>query len=362
LAFGPNIAKSILMKFFIISLLLCLLVKSESCKALEIKDIINICQGQISSPQLTIIDSGFCEQFLLLELEHNFLQDLNPISAIHNNNCGKIEIFNKKNENDDRWKVRLYASHASTKYFNSDIKIQSSRYNVEIKDYAWAERTSREFFNPKHWKNGKHNPLQMIDEPTNTFTISLEKNNREFFLSIFHPKFIQEDNQIKHVNGTIDGVPVNGPQEINRPFDGYNQSPGEMELIRNQNTHRQYTIEIGAGHRFQLVKSKFGSIDYVPSVALGIMTGHNFSVVVKDGQWWDFDEFQEQYNIQGFGGSITNRLEFNSKNERVGLFYENKIALYRQEHGILDGVQNYNLGFISNSAGVKFRLKKPKIR
>ena len=94
-----------------------------------------------------------------------------------------------------------------------------------------------------------NNPLQMIDEPTNNFTISIEKDGNEFFLSAFHPKFLQADDQERYMKGTIDGTEVDGVYHINKPFDGYNQTPGEMELVRNENTYMQMIFEIGYGKR-----------------------------------------------------------------------------------------------------------------
>jgi len=54
------------------------------------------------------------------------------------------------------------------------------------------------------------------------------------------------------------------------------------------------------------------------------------------------------------------RIEFNSKKERVGVFYENKLAYYHQNHGFMDGSQKYNLGFMGNSFGLKFMIHNPK--
>ena len=115
---------------------------------------------------------------------------------------------------------------------------------------------------------------------------------------------------------------MDGVAPINTPFDGYNQTPGESELVRNQNTHKQMTFEMGYGHRFNLLDSKFGSIDYVPSIGVGVMVGENLTVMIKEGQWWEFDDYKDKHGIQGFGGSITNRLEFNTPKERFGVFYE----------------------------------------
>ena len=79
--------------------------------------------------------------------------------------------INTKNKIDDKWKLRLYLSHSFTKYYNTDIKFSSSRYNVKIKDYQWIERGSREFFQYEKWTEQGNNPLQMIDEPSNTFDL-----------------------------------------------------------------------------------------------------------------------------------------------------------------------------------------------
>ena len=327
------------MKTMLTSLLL-LLGFALKAQALDIKQ---LCDGKLTNlgkSPLVIIDKGFCAEYIKLELKSD------P------DDCPE---FTTK----DKWKIRLYASHSFTTYFNSDVTFRSSRYNVEIKDYEWAERGSREFFLPKTWKEEGNNPLQVIDEPTNTFVVSLEKDGHEFFLSAFHPKFLQQEGQKKHIKGTIDGFEVDGVADVNKPFDTYDQTPGESELVRNQNTHMQMTFEAGYGYRFKLLDSKFGNISYVPSIGLGVMVGQNLSVMVKEGQWWEFDEGLDKYGVQGFGGSITNRLEFNSKKERFGLFYENKLGYYRQEHGFLDGTQKYNLGYMGNSVGMKFMIYNP---
>jgi hypothetical protein len=275
-------------------------------------------------------------------------------------NCYSQYDINSRNKIDAKWKLRLYLSHSFTTYYNTDIKFSSSRYNVEIKDYQWIERGSREFFQYKKWTEQRNNPLQMIDEPSNTFVLSIEKNSHEIFLSVFHPKFLQNPEQIVYMKGTIDGVEVDGINNINRPFDGYNQFPGEMELVRNENTHREMLFEIGYGYRFKLLDAKIGNITYVPSMGLGLSCGQNLIVVVKEDDWWNYDKYRQKSEIQGFGGSLTNRIEFNTKKERFGIFYENKLSYYKQNHGFMDGNQKYNLKLIGNSVGIKFMIYNSK--
>ena len=271
-------------------------------------------------------------------------------------NCYSQYDINSRNKIDAKWRLRLYLSHSFTIYYNTDIKFSSSRYNIEIKDYQWIERGSRDFFQYKKLTEQRNNPLQMIDEPSNTFVLSIEKNSHEIFLSVFHPKFLQNPEQIVYMKGTIDGVEVDGIYEINRPFDGYNQFPGEMELVRNENTHREMLFEIGYGYRFKLLDAKIGNITYVPSMGLGLSCGKNLIVVVKEEDWWNYDKYRQKSEIQGFGGSLTNRIEFNPKKERFGIFYENKLSYYKQNHGFMDGNQKYNLKLIGNSFGIKFMI------
>ena len=280
--------------------------------------------------------------------------------ALSSINCYSQYDRNTPNKNNDEWKLRFYLSHSFTSYYNTDIKFSSSRYNVEIKDYQWTERGSREFFQYKKWTEQGNNPLQMIDEPSNTFVLSIERNSHEFFLSVFHPKFLQNPEQVVYMKGTIDGVEVDGIYNINRPFDGYNQSPEEMELVRNENTNAEILLEIGYGYRFKLIDDKIGKISYVPSIGVGLSCGQNLVVVIKENEWWDYDNYKQKSEVQGFGGSITNRIEFNTEKERFGIFYENKLSYYKKNHGFMDGNQKYHLKLIGNSVGVKFMIYNSK--
>ena len=271
-------------------------------------------------------------------------------------NCYSKYNINFPNKIDDKWELSLYLSHSFTTYYNTDIKFSSSRYNVEIKDYQWIERGSREFFQYKKWTEQGNNPLQMIDEPSNTFVLSIEKKSHEIFLSVFHPKFLQNPEQIVYMKGTIDEVEVDGIYNINRPFDGYNQSPGEMELVRNENTNGEILLEIGYGFRTKLINN----ITYISSIGTGLACGKNLIVVIKDDEWWEFDTYKKKLEVQGYGGSLTNRIEFNTKKYRFGIFYENKLSYYKQNHGFMDGNQKYDLKLIGNSIGIKFMINNLK--
>jgi hypothetical protein len=318
-----------------------------SAKASVGLDLVDFCRGQTStgeeSPSLKLVPLPEDD---LLFLDRGF--------------CSVFAETQKNDSTPDSWKVRVYASHSFTRYFNTDISFQSSRYTVEIKDYEWAERGSREFFTPREWAKPGSNPAQMLDEPTNTFTVSIEKDGHEFYLSAFHPKFLQAPGQIKQMSGVIDGVPVDQVQAVNEPFHGYNFRPGESKLGRNEFTYGQMLYEAGYGYRFTLIRSKIGNITYIPHVGVGLMAGRNLSVMVKAGEWWEFDESKTGLGVNGFGASGSNRIELNSRNEKFGVFYENRVGYYKMQSKFYDGTQKFNLGFVGNSVGVKFMLHHKK--
>ncbi len=306
------------------------------------RDLTSLCGLEPVPAGLVVIDDGFCHHYLESEAERLGKVVVAGLEAPKAHSaCTPAPSPTPK----DRWKIRLYASHSFTTYFNSDVKFDTSRYQVEIKDYEWAERGSRSYFNPKYWGEEGRNPFQFIDEPSNTFTLSIEKDGHEFFLTSFHPKYLQAQGQVKPMAGTIDGQQVNGVLPV--PF------------VENRNTYRQITLEAGYGHRFKLVDSRYGNLTYVPSVSAGVMIGGNVSRVRDPVTGEITPESQDAFRVQGLGGSLTNRLEFNTPKERFGVFYENKLSGFALKHGFEDGTQQYNLGFMGNSVGMKFMLYNP---
>ncbi|MBT7608254.1 MAG: hypothetical protein HN576_00765 [Bacteriovoracaceae bacterium] len=343
--------------------------KSDEHKIVAIEQFCTGPRVSIHGMNLVIDDKGFCKALAEIKKENkevdvDFVSDITSVlhqirnfSTISNfcpETMGNFQFG--ENVKKDKWKVRFYASHSFTTYFSTDMKIRSSRYNIDIDNYEWKERSSRHFFNPETWKEEGNNPFQVIDEPTNTFTLSIEKNGNEFFLSAFHPKFLQNDGQVKHVRGEVDGVPVDGMSMLESSNGGMNPADGQLGIIRNQNTHLEMMFEVGYGHRFKLLDGKAGSLVYIPSLAVGVTYGKNLTVVVKEGELWNYEDTLDKAGIQGVGGTVTNRIEFNTKKERFGVFYENRFSYYKQKHGYMDGTQQYDLKLMGNSVGIKFMI------
>ncbi|MBT7610939.1 MAG: hypothetical protein HN576_14350 [Bacteriovoracaceae bacterium] len=146
------------------------------------------------------------------------------------------------------------------------------------------------------------------------------------------------------------------PIDHNTEIDG-TLSPGDMTLVRNQNTAMEMMFEVGYGRRIKLLNGKAGSLVYTPSVALGVTTGRNISILRGAGE---LEHYTDKFKIQGFGGSITNRLEYNLPKERFGIFYENRLSYFHQKHGFADGTQEYDLKLMGNTVGIKFMIYNPK--
>ena len=146
------------------------------------------------------------------------------------------------------------------------------------------------------------------------------------------------------------------PIDHNTEIDG-TLSPGDMTLVRNQNTAMEMMFEVGYGRRIKLLNGKAGSLVYTPSVALGVTTGRNISILRGAGE---LEHYTDKFKIQGFGGSITNRLEYNLPKERFGIFYENRLSYFHQKHGFADGTQEDDLKLMGNTVGIKFMIYNPK--
>ncbi|MCE9506894.1 MAG: hypothetical protein K8R48_01065 [Alphaproteobacteria bacterium] len=310
----------------------------------------------------TAVPLFFNKSFTLPLAQTSFLNRKNPVSLLQNKNPAPLSIRTDLLKLPHAhhawdWQVRVYASHAFTHYFPSDIRIKTSRYDVKIDNYEWVERSSREFFNPKTWSKPGNNPFQVFDEPSNTYTLAFEKNAHVIFVSHFHPKFYQEPDQIRHIQGTIDGVAVDHTAPVNDALHGNYYLPGAMRLEDNKNTYLQMEFEAGYAHKFTLLDNKkFGKVLYVPGISAGVQTGRTRSAVIKDGERV---EYHEQYSLQGVGGSIRNKIEWRTPKERFGLFYENKTSLYHRKHELLDGTQEFNFCYTANTVGFSFSLYNP---
>jgi hypothetical protein len=266
----------------------------------------------------------------------------------HINTSKPVEI--KGTSKDGDWKFNFSMGFNRTKYADTDMHLKSSRVDATIKDFSFDERTSSDFYNPNNWEQPM-DAFRWIDEPTNSFTFSAEKNNNVYSITAFHPKFLKHTYQDKHVTGTIDGVAVDKVMPINEEFDGYNDQPGQMHLTRFENTHMQMDWQLGYGRNITIADThKYGKLVYTPSVYAGLTSGKHYDVYVKPGAYWDFDGSEDKMKIQGGNVAIGNKIKY--EYGRVNVFVENKFTFSHLEHQFMDGTAKYNMKYNATTFGL----------
>jgi len=293
------------------------------------------------------------------ELEMQKVCDsMNAMLMENNNNpIGPIELPQVDGEG-NKWNFRIYFGYTRSRYFNSrEVSLNSSRVNVVVKDFEWKERHSFEYFS---WDSIKQpgNTFRFIDEPTNSFGFSMEKKNNVIFLSVFHMKWLFNNTQVKHVSGTLDGVSVDKVMPVNEPFDGYNAQPGEMNLLRLENTFWNINPQIGYGRKIELISSKkFGNLSYTPSVQVGLMIGSSYSAYTVKGGYWDSDHKEQGIQYKGTSLTAGHRLDY--EKGRVGVFLDQKYSSSNIKHDFLDGSAKYRLNFSPVTFGLSVKINQP---
>ena len=273
-----------------------------------------------------------------------------------------IEV-RQKDQDGNEWKIRFNFGFARTSYLPTDMKLQSSRLNVVIKDFEFEERTSASYYNPKNWESFQ-DAFRWIDEPTNTWAFSAEKKNNVFYLNVSHPKFLKVGYQDKHVRGTVDGVAVDQVMPINEKFDGFNDQVGQMHLTRFENTHKQMDWQIGYGRKFVVFDGKkSGQLSYTPQAFVGLSSGQPVTIYQKEGQYWDYDEHVDRMHVLGTNASVWQMLEY--KRGRVGVYASQKFTVAHIKQGFMDGKAEFDVKYVNPiTFGVTFdlatiRVKKP---
>lgn len=145
---------------------------------------------------------------------------------------------------------------------------------------------------------------------------------------------------------------------INEEFDGYNNQPGEMYLVRFENTHKQMDWQIGYGRQFVIFDNKkAGKLTYTPHVAVGATTGKHLTVYTKKGEYWEFDEYSKD-EFQGFNVTAGHKLEY--QYGRVSAFVDQRFTHSQLSHQFMDGTATYKMNYMPVTVGVGFDIYKFK--
>ena len=263
----------------------------------------------------------------------------------------------KKDDNGSEWKIRFHFGFSRTDYAKTDLHINNSLMNVVVKDVVFSERTSDSHYNPANWE-GFTTAFKWIDEPTNTFALSLEKGKNNFYLTVFHPKFLKS---VLYKETQVDGVSSFEFKDIYERDDFSQVIPEGYNMLYLGNTHYNMNWQVGYGRQFSIFDSKkWGKLTYVPKADIGIATGKARSVRIVPGVAWD--DYIDDHKIQGYNASIGHRLEYSRGN--TSLFVDHKTIINHLEHGFYDGTVEYNLRSSPLTFGIGFQVfnkKKPKI-
>ena len=193
-------------------------------------------------------------------------------------------VLDKKDEHGNSWKIRFNFGFSRTDYAPTHLNIKSGVINIVVKDVEMHERTSNSYYNPANWTE-LQNAAQWIDEPTNTFTFSLEKNKNTFYLSVFHPKYLKS---VVYSTKEVNGAPVYTVSPIGES-DNFSQTiPEGNNMLYLGNTHYNMIWQVGYGRQFVIFDTKkAGKLSYTVKGDVGINTGKARSVHIIPGVAWN---------------------------------------------------------------------------
>lgn len=294
------------------------------------------CNEAASFPSSDILSSEIKSMLLIVDDDNQKESACDAIKTLAARETPPI-IISKKDDEGNIWKIKFYFGFTRTDYANTDMHLKTSDMDIVIKDFEFEERTSASYYRLPDL-NKLEDSLRWIDEPTNTFTLSLEKNKNTFYLTVFHPKFLKKTDQQKQVTGTLDGSPIDSKIDLEK----------DLGWSYFGNTYRQLDWQIGYGRKFTLLDNGKGVLSYTPRVDAGISTGLNLSKFRGE------EKVDGNGRIMGANGSLGHRLEF--EKGRYHVFVDQKFTMSHLKHGFMDGTAEYNMKYHHVTVGVGITL------
>jgi len=188
-----------------------------------------------------------------------------------------------------------------------------------LHDMPIKERTSMEYYKVWNAKNFGR-VFQFIDEPTNTFILSAEKNNNELSLTYVHPKYLttwawDEPGVGEHHNPNVRITGTHMGKEID---DYANIATGNHEnkdlpiIPEFRNTFRHIQVMLGYGRIFNILQSEQGSkinLNYTPNISVGVHVGNSFISYqpYEQGEQVWYSGFNSGVGLQGKSFTIGNK-------------------------------------------------------
>ncbi len=270
-------------------------------------------------------------------------------------------VLEVEDEDKEKWHIKFSFGYSRSKYYNSDVHVESSKVNGTFTDFKWQERHSYEYFKLDEIKK-PGNTFRFLDEPTSTFGLTLDKGHHVIMVSVFHLKYLKQNHQSTQFDGTINGQGVNGIVTENKPFDGnYNLDPSQMYLRRFENTYWNINPQIGYGYKINVAgNEKTGKLTYTPYAQGGFMAGTGFTAYKNDQDYWATDGYDQKLQVKGVSASAGQRVDY--QKGIVSVFVDQKFSAAKIDQPFLDGRAKYNLYFapVTFGVGVEIPTKKKK--
>ncbi len=268
--------------------------------------------------------------------------------------AGRLDgLFDGSAKKGGDWELRFSFGPVRTGYFNTDIKVKSSKIEGTFKDAQLSERHG--MHNYAFWDKSKvNNPFNWIDEPTNRYLLTAENKKRRYAvsLSVTHPKVLVVDegkvNQAVRFQGTIEGAPVDREIRINDYFSHWMMTYGLMDI----SAQFEKTLP--------LFKGKLGALDYAPGLGAGAVTSSSHVSYRVPGTLGDPVPYDQPVTFIGYSGTLSNRLTYTLPNGRFNASVSHSLTGSRLRYPFMDGWAEQDLNYQTLWFGLGARLYQTK--
>jgi hypothetical protein len=247
------------------------------------------------------------------------------------------------------------------------VSLQTNDFDVTIHNIKPDERTSMKFY--RVWERPIEDALRWIDEPTNTFILTLEKGPHEIGLHVFHPKYvfynsglgIHTENEYR-VSGNINGQDVDEFMRLRVGPDEYDPDAPQLLFHRYENSHKYMNYSLRYAYQMPLLqKSKFKGLSYTAGATLGLVTGFSNSSYAPNNEYYgSVNPKHKKAKIMGAGFGLLHRLMWTGKKDKFGIFLENQHSFYKLNYDFVGGKAKHSLRSQTFTLGINIRLHKQK--
>lgn len=264
------------------------------------------------------------------------------------------------------WIIKFQMGFSRAKYLPTTLYLKNEKLDIKVEQFRFEERTSAEYYNPKNW-NKVTDAFKLIDEPTNTFTLVLENERNTFFIRLYHPKFLKEENywipEAKtdtkyHILGTVDNVAVDTDTRLDSNYDEYhNDEIPNINLIGLANTHKQVEVSIGYGRKVNLFElKKIGKVSINPEAGIGMFLGETRTTFRDEFNYGKDHVYIDSFRVHGLALSASNKIELSMK--RISIYADIRYhhAKLKNSLDANGGEANYNQNIIVSTIGIGFNL------